>query len=109
MKACFTCIVAYGRFARYMYSRSQYRSYSYPLTYFRYQGKRDVVGASAAQIEGIDKGPSIKYVCSKREGVRTKAYICCFYGVILLFKSVQGRRGCLKMTKYERTYFMGGP
>ena len=42
-------------------------------------------------------------------GVKAKAYIFCFYDVILLFKSVQGGKGCLKITKFERTYFMDGP
>ena len=38
--------------------------------------------------------PSIKYVRSKGEGgVKAKAYMYCFYDVILLFKSVQGRDG----------------
>ena len=32
-----------------------------------------------------------------------------FYDIILLFKSVQGGRRCLKITKSERTYFMDGP
>ena len=32
-----------------------------------------------------------------------------FYDIILLFKSVQGGTGCLKITKFERTYFMDGP
>ena len=33
-----------------------------------------------------------------REGVKAKAYIYCFYDVILMFKSVQGERECLKIT-----------
>ena len=38
--------------------------------------------------------PSIKYVRSKGEGgVKAKAYMYCFYDVILLFKSVQGGEG----------------
>ena len=68
MRVCVTCIVAYGRLAHYMHNRSHYQSYSYPLTYFRYQGKRDTVGVSTAQLAGIDKGLSIKYVCSQGEG-----------------------------------------
>ena len=43
------------------------------------------------------------------EGVKAKGYIYCFYDVILLFKSVQGERGCLIITKFERTYFMDVP
>ena len=40
--------------------------------------------------------PSIKNVRSKgREGVKTKAYVYCFYDVILLFRSVQGEGGVL--------------
>ena len=67
------------------------------------------MGVSTAQIVGIDKGPSIKYVRSKADGgVKAKAYIRCFYDIILLFKSVQGGRRCLKITKLERTYFMDG-
>ena len=34
--------------------------------------------------------------------------ICCFYDVILLFKSIQGE-GCLKITESERTYVLDGP
>ena len=30
------------------------------------------------------------------------------YDVILLFQSAQGERGCLKISKFERTYFMDG-
>ena len=32
-----------------------------------------------------------------------------FYNVILLFKSVQRTRGCLKIAKFERAYIMDGP
>ena len=56
------------------------------------------------------KGPSIKYYAlRRRKGVKAKAYTYCFYDAILLFKSVQEGRGCLKITKFERTYFMDGP
>ena len=48
------------------------------------------------------------YALRGREGVKEKTYMYCFYDVILLFKSVQGRR-VLKITKFERTYFMDGP
>ena len=34
-------------------------------------------------------GTSIKYIRSKRRGAKAKAYIYCFYDVILLFESVQ--------------------
>ena len=49
------------------------------------------------------------YALRGREGVKAKAYISCFYGFVLLFKSVQEGRGCLKITKFERAYFMDGP
>ena len=49
------------------------------------------------------------YALRGREGVNAKAYIYCFYDVILLFKNVQGGRGRLKITKFEGTYFMDGP
>ena len=42
----------------------------------------------------------------ERLGVKRKAYIYCFDDVILLFKSIQGGRGCLEITKFEHTYFM---
>ena len=59
-------------------------------------------------------GPFTNYVRSsggrgrggERLGVKRKAYIYCFDDVILLFKSVQGGRGCLEITKFEHTYFM---
>ena len=55
-------------------------------------------------------GPSIKYVRSKGEGGgQAKTYVYCFYDVILLFKSVQVGRGCLKINRFDRTYFMDGP
>ena len=54
-------------------------------------------------------GASIKYVRFKGEGGGQGESIYCFYDIILLFKSVQGGRGCLKITKFERTYFMDGP
>ena len=54
-------------------------------------------------------GASIKYVRFKGEGGGQGKSIYCFYDIILLFKSVQGGRGCLKITKFERTYFMDGP
>ena len=58
---------------------------------------------------GSRLGPSINKVrrsaLSGREEVMTKAYICCFYNVILLFKSLR----YLKITKFERTYFTDGP
>ena len=38
-----------------------------------------------------------------------EAYICYFYDIILLFKSVQEGKGCLKITRFDRTYFMDGP
>lgn len=44
-----------------------------------------------------------------REGGKAKAYIYSFYDVILLFKSFQEGRGCLKITRFDRTYFMDGP
>ena len=44
-----------------------------------------------------------------REGVERKAYIYCFYDVILLFKSMRVGKGCLKITKFQRTYFMDSP
>ena len=44
-----------------------------------------------------------------REGGKAKAYIYSFYDVILLFKSFQEGRGCLKITKFERPYFMDEP
>ena len=46
---------------------------------------------------------------SESEGAKAKTYIYCFYDVILLFKSVQGGKWCLKITKFESTYFMDGP
>ena len=49
------------------------------------------------------------YALREREGSKAKAYTCCFYMVILLFESVQGGRGCLKITKFERKYFIDVP
>ena len=53
--------------------------------------------------------PLSTHTLKEREGVKEKAYIYCFFDVILLFESVQGERRCLKITKFERTYFMDGP
>ena len=54
-------------------------------------------------------GSSIKYVWSKgRETVKAKAYIYCFYDAVLLLKRIHWGKG-LKITKFERTYFMDGP
>ena len=53
--------------------------------------------------------PLSTHTLKERERVKDKAYIYCFFDVILLFKSVQGERRCLKITKFERTYFMDGP
>ena len=39
---------------------------------------------------------------------KLKAYVCCFYDNILLFKSVQ-RGGVSEITKFGRTYFIDGP
>ena len=50
--------------------------------------------------------PLNTYALREREGVKAKAYIYCFYDIILLFKSAQGGRGCMKITKFEHTYFM---
>ena len=36
-------------------------------------------------------------------------YIYCFYDILLLFKSVQGEMGSLKITTFERAYFMDNP
>ena len=44
-----------------------------------------------------------------REGVKAKGYFCCFCDVILSFESIQGGRGCLKITIFQCTYFMDGP
>ena len=55
---------------------------------------------------------TIHKVCrlSKREGRdQGKSVHLLFYEVILLFKSAQVGIGCLKITKFERTYFMDGP
>ena len=53
------------------------------------------------------QGPSISTdALQGRDGVKAEAYIYCFYGVILLFKSVHWGKGCLKITKFERTLFM---
>ena len=41
-----------------------------------------------------------------KEWVKAKAYIYCFYDAMLLFKNIQEEKGCLKITKFERTYFM---
>ena len=43
---------------------------------------------------------------SGREVVKAKAYIYCFYNVVILLKSVEGERGYLKIIKFECTYFM---
>ena len=48
------------------------------------------------------------YSLKGREGVRVKANVYCFYDVILLFKNEQRGEG-LKITKFERTYFLNGP
>ena len=44
-----------------------------------------------------------------RECAKEKACIYCIQDVILLFKSKQRERECLKITKFELTYFMDGP
>ena len=49
------------------------------------------------------------YALRGRERVRVKAYVYCFYDVILLFKSVQEEGRGLKITKFERKYFLNGP
>ena len=50
------------------------------------------------------------YALRGKKGIKAKAYMYCFYDAILLFKSIyKGGRGCLKITKFERTYFMDGP
>ena len=53
--------------------------------------------------------PLSTHTLKERERVKEKAYIYCFFDVIPLFKSVQGERRCLRITKFERTYFMDGP
>ena len=54
-------------------------------------------------------GSSIKYVSSKGRGtVKVKAYIYCFYDAVLLLKRIHWGKG-LKITMFERTYFMDGP
>ena len=45
------------------------------------------------------------YAQRGREGIKEKPYL----DAILLFKSVQGGEGCLKITKFERMYFMDCP
>ena len=51
------------------------------------------------------KGPSIKYVRSKGQGgFKVKTHICCFYDVILLFKSVPEGRVCQKITNFDVLY-----
>ena len=49
----------------------------------------------------------MKYVRSKGEG-ECQGNSVHLYDVILLFQSAQGERGCLKISKFERTYFMDG-
>ena len=50
--------------------------------------------------------PLSTYALTRMEGVKEKACISCFYDIIILFKSVQGERGGLKITKFEGTFFM---
>ena len=50
--------------------------------------------------------PLSTYALTGMEGVKEKACISCFYDIIILFKRVQGETGCLKITKFERTFFM---
>ena len=51
------------------------------------------------------KGPSIKYLRSKREGGGQGKSV---YLLFVLFKGIQGAGG-VKITKFERSYFMDGP
>ena len=45
-------------------------------------------------------GPSMKYVRSEgKQGVKKKAYIYCFYDVILLFKKVYEEEGVFQNPK----------
>ena len=46
------------------------------------------------------------YALTGMERFKEKACISCFYDIIILFKRVQGETGCLKITKFERTFFM---
>ena len=63
-------------------------------------------GLQSSRITGL---PSMRYVRSKGEGgSQGKSVHYCFHHVILLFKSVQMGRGCLKITKFERTNFIDG-
>ena len=50
--------------------------------------------------------PLSTYALTGMERVKEKACISCFYDIIILFKSVQGERGGLKITKFEGTFFM---
>ena len=48
------------------------------------------VDFNTSGIQGSFKGRSIKYICSKREGGgQYKSVYLLFYGIILLFKSLQ--------------------
>ena len=49
------------------------------------------------------------YALRGRDGIKAKACIYCFYEIILLFKSIQDKRGCLKINKLECTCIMNGP
>ena len=51
--------------------------------------------------------PWSTYALRGREEIR--AYIYCFYDVVLFFKSVQSGRMYLKIAKFEHSYFMNGP
>ena len=50
-----------------------------------------------------------KHTFFNKIGVKAKTCIYCFHDVIMLLKSVQRGGECLKIIKFERTYFMDGP
>ena len=52
--------------------------------------------------------PFSTYALRRRDGIKTRGISIAFWRHPLL-KSVQGLRGCMKITKFERTYLMDGP
>ena len=70
---------------------------------------KEFVGCSWVSLVNFSEGTiHSTYARRGREGDKAKAYICCFHDAILLFKGIQGAGG-VKITKFERSYFMDGP
>ena len=74
----------------------------------RKDGARSTINLPSLPIRNLKNPSWSMYAVSGRKKFKTKANICCFYDVILLFKSIQGE-GCLKITESERTYVLDGP